>query len=221
MADHHKTVVPQNAKITKAQKQANKDAAKMQQKMEEDTLEEHKPEQLQDMSWLKDHKDFDVGHVAKPTKITTQRQDEAKQRLRKNAELKARHTLRFAMKISETASDKEAMDKLKYAITQVMRLDPPFEPDELKQASEMMMKRTDMYYGALLCGDERMPGPPPPPTHTHSGARAPPLPRARCDASRFAKTPLPPNGQSLTRWPCVPPRCDHFGANGREGGKGT
>ena len=41
MADHHKTVVPQNAKITKAQKQANKDAAKMQQKMEEDTLEEH------------------------------------------------------------------------------------------------------------------------------------------------------------------------------------
>ena len=157
------------------------------------------------MSWLKDHKDFDVGHVAKPTKIHTQRQDEAKKRLRKNAELKAKvglrvplravlrlqhevppslagsaptttndtraasrpkrphglgprracsppprnqHALKFAITISETASDKEAMDKLKYAITQVMRLDPPFEPPELKQASTLMMKRTDMYYAA-------------------------------------------------------------------------
>lgn len=36
MADHHKKVVPQNAKITKAQKQANKDAAKQQEQMNQE-----------------------------------------------------------------------------------------------------------------------------------------------------------------------------------------
>ena len=43
------------------------------------------------------------------------------------------------------------------------------------------------------------------------------MPPRRC----AARTPPPPNGQSCTRWLCFSPRCDHFGANGREGGKGT